>query len=183
MQIKSRLNLSSCIFKAFIGTTLASSIFGCTQIPISPETTSAIGSVVSSGHPAFKYIKTHLLEIAYLDYGPADGETILLYHGWPDSPLAWKHVAPELAKHGYRVLVPTLRGFGDTRFLSDKTQRSGQATALAQDVIDFADALKIDRFTLVGHDWGAGFTYQVAANWPTRVKNLVPTCINQSNVS
>ncbi len=130
-------------------------------------------ATVNVDPPAFKHAKTNLLDIAYLEYGPQDGAPILLYHGWPDSPYAWKTVAPALARHGYRVLVPTLRGFGETRFLSAKTPRSGQATALAQDVIDFADALHINRFTLVGHDWGAGFTYHVAAQWPLRVENLV----------
>jgi pimeloyl-ACP methyl ester carboxylesterase len=120
-----------------------------------------------------KTVRTPVLEIAYEENGPADGPPIVLLHGWPDSVRTWDAVVPALVKAGYRCFVPHLRGFGATRFLDRSTSRSGQATALAQDVIDFADGIGLDRFTLVGHDWGAFAAYLVAANWPLQLKRLV----------
>jgi pimeloyl-ACP methyl ester carboxylesterase len=120
-----------------------------------------------------KHLQTELLEIAYEESGPASGEAIILLHGWPDSLRCWDSVVPELAKAGYRCLVPSLRGFGKTRFLDPLTRRSAQATALAQDLLGFADALGLERFVAVGHDWGAFAVYLVAANWPERVERLV----------
>lgn len=124
-------------------------------------------------HESIKAVRTPVLEVAYEDNGRVDGAPIILLHGWPDSVRTWDAVIPDLAKAGYRCLAPSLRGFGATRFLEQTTRRSGQATALAQDAIDFADALGIERFVLVGHDWGAFAAYLVAANWPQRVKHLV----------
>lgn len=118
-------------------------------------------------------IRTPVLEVAYEESGPVDGTPILLLHGWPDSVRTWDGVVPALVEAGYRCFVPYLRGYGPTRFLAGTTRRSGQATALAQDVIDFADALGLERFTLVGHDWGAFAAYLVAAVWPRRVQRLV----------
>lgn len=120
-----------------------------------------------------KTARTQILEIAYEESGPVDGDPIVLLHGWPDSPRTWDAVLPALTTAGYRCLAPFLRGFGATRFLNDSTPRSGQATALAQDVVDFADAINLGRFTIVGHDWGAFAAYLVAANWPQRIKRII----------
>jgi pimeloyl-ACP methyl ester carboxylesterase len=100
-------------------------------------------------------IRTPLLEIGYEEAGPATGAAVLLLHGWPDSAITWRPVVPALADAGYRVIVPYLRGCGPTRFLDDTTMRSGQLSALGQDVIDFMNALGLERAALVGHDWGA----------------------------
>lgn len=123
--------------------------------------------------PELRTVRTHVLEIAYEEAGPPGGEPVLLLHGWPDSVRTWDAVVPALAGEGYRCLAPYLRGFGPTRFIASSTPRSGQATALAQDAKDFADALGLDRFILVGHDWGGFAAYLVAAIWPERVKRLV----------
>lgn len=123
-------------------------------------------------HRSTRTVRTPVLEIAYEESGPGDGVPIVLLHGWPDSVRTWDAVIPALVDAGYRCLAPYLRGFGATRFLDRSTRRSGQATALAQDVVDFADGIGLDRFTLVGHDWGAFAAYLVAANWPQRVKRL-----------
>src|SRR5437899_12507244 len=96
------------------------------------------------------HTKTELLEIFYEERA-ADGPAILLLHGWPDDILGWRHVAPRLHAAGYRVIVPYLRGFGPTRFVSQKTIRDGRGVALAQDAIDLADALGIESFALAGH--------------------------------
>jgi pimeloyl-ACP methyl ester carboxylesterase len=118
-------------------------------------------------------IRTPVLEIAYLESGPADGPPVILLHGWPSDVHDYDGVAPPLAAAGYRVLVPWLRGFGATRFLDPATPRSGQQAALGADVRDFIDALAIPRATLVGYDWGGRAACVVAALWPERVAGLV----------
>jgi pimeloyl-ACP methyl ester carboxylesterase len=120
-----------------------------------------------------KTIRTPVLEIAYLESGPADGPPVVLLHGWPSDVHDYDGVAPPLAEAGFRVLVPWLRGFGPTRFLSDATPRSGQQAALGADVRDFMDALAIPRAILVGYDWGGRAACVVAALWPERVAGLV----------
>ncbi len=119
--------------------------------------------------PASKQLRSKFLDIAYLEYGPAEGTPIVLLHGWPDDAATWRHVAPVLAAAGYRVLCPWLRGFGETRFRNAATPRSGQLSALAADLIQFADALGLIRFAVVGHDWGARAAYIAAALWPERI--------------
>jgi pimeloyl-ACP methyl ester carboxylesterase len=120
-----------------------------------------------------KQIDAGVLNVAYAEAGPADGPPIILLHGWPYDIYRFVDVAPLLASAGYRVLIPYLRGYGATRFLSNETVRNGQPAALATDVIDFMDALKIDKATLAGFDWGARTADIVAALWPERVKALV----------
>ncbi len=120
-----------------------------------------------------KNINAGLLNIAYAEAGPAGGPPVILLHGWPYDIHSFVDVAPALASAGYRVLVPYLRGYGPTRFLSSDTVRNGQPAALAVDVIDFMDALKIEKAVLAGFDWGARSADIVAALWPERVKALV----------
>src|SRR5262249_20935676 len=104
--------------------------------------------------------------------GPAEGRPVLLVHGWPDAPRGWRQVAARLHEAGWRTIAPYLRGSGGTRFLAPQTPRSGHAIALAQAVIDPADSLGLDRFPVVGHDWGARAAYTVAALFPDRVTSI-----------
>ena len=129
------------------------------------------GTNVSFG--PLKHINAGLLNVAYAEAGPADGPPVILLHGWPYDIHSFVDVTPMLASAGYRVLVPYLRGYGATRFLSSETFRNGQPSALAVDVIDFMDALKIEKAVLAGFDWGARSADIVAALWPERVKALV----------
>ncbi|WFC42503.1 alpha/beta hydrolase [Pseudoxanthomonas sp. SE1] len=122
---------------------------------------------------ANKHINAGDLRIGYADLGPAKGEVIILLHGWPYDINSYAEVAPQLAARGYRVIVPHLRGYGTTTFLSADTPRNGQPAALASDVIALMDALEIRRATLAGYDWGARSADIVAAIWPERVKALV----------
>ncbi|ASV39017.1 alpha/beta hydrolase [Pseudomonas sp. NS1(2017)] len=132
--------------------------------------------VVASAQTAFgtlKHVKAGLLDVAYAEVGPATGPAVILLHGWPYDIDSYAQVAPLLAAKGYRVLIPYARGYGGTRFLSDNSLRNGQPAALASDVIDFMDALKIKQAVLGGYDWGARSADIVSALWPERVKALV----------
>ncbi|WP_267221425.1 alpha/beta fold hydrolase [Dyella silvae] len=120
-----------------------------------------------------KHVHAGVLDVAYAEMGPANGPVVILLHGWPYDIHSFEQVAPALAAKGYRVLVPYTRGYGDTRFLSDSTERNGEPAAVAQDVIDFMDALQIKRAVLGGFDWGARSADIVATLWPNRVKALV----------
>ena len=125
-------------------------------------------------------VRTPVLEIGYLESGPAEGPPVILLHGWPSDVHDWDEVVPPLAEAGYRVLVPWLRGFGPTRFLDPATSRSGQQAALGADLRDFMDALGINRALLAGYDWGGRAACVVAALWPERVRGLVT--INGYNI-
>jgi pimeloyl-ACP methyl ester carboxylesterase len=114
-------------------------------------------------------VRSNVLEIAYDDVGDTSGAPVFLLHGWPDTARGWRHVAHRLASSGFRAIVPDNRGTGGTTFRSPDTPRDGQAVALAQDTIDLADALGLDRFAVVGHDWGARAAYTLAALAPERV--------------
>lgn len=120
-----------------------------------------------------KQIDAGVLNIGYAETGPESGTPVILLHGWPYDIYSYADVAVILAEKGYRVLVPYLRGYGSTRFLSDKTLRNGQQSVLAVDVIEFMNALKIDKAIIGGFDWGARTANIVAALWPERVKALV----------
>jgi pimeloyl-ACP methyl ester carboxylesterase len=126
----------------------------------------------SSFHPV-KQIKTGTLDIGYAEEGPAGGQPVILLHGWPYDIHSYTEVSTLLAAKGYRVLIPYLRGYGSTRFLDPKAVRNGQQSALAQDVIDFMDALKIPKAIIGGFDWGARTADIVAALWPERTVALV----------
>jgi pimeloyl-ACP methyl ester carboxylesterase len=119
-----------------------------------------------------KTIRTELLEIAYLDDGPKDGEPILALHGWPESPVGFEEISSRLHEAGFRTIAPFLRGFGDTRFLSPSTPRVGVAAALAQDALDLMDGLGIHRFSVIGHDWGARTGYALAVLARERLNSL-----------
>ena len=123
--------------------------------------------------PSVRRIRTGVLEIAYEESGPADGAPVILLHGWPYDPRDYDEAAPLLAAAGCRVIVPYLRGFGPTRFLSDATLRSGQQAALGSDLKELMDALGIKRAVLAGYDWGGRAACVVAALWPERARCLV----------
>jgi pimeloyl-ACP methyl ester carboxylesterase len=120
-----------------------------------------------------RQIDAGLLNVGYVDVGPADGPAVLLLHGWPYDIHSYVDVAPLLSGAGYRVIVPYLRGFGTTRFMSDATFRNGEQAALALDVIALLDALEIERAIVAGFDWGARTADIVAALWPERCNGLV----------
>lgn len=120
-----------------------------------------------------KQVNAGLLSVSYVEEGPAGGPAVILLHGWPYDIHSFIDVTPLLASAGYRVLVPFLRGYGSTRFLSSSAMRNGQPAALAVDVVDLMDALKIPSATLAGFDWGGRSADIVAALWPGRCKALV----------
>lgn len=125
-----------------------------------------------SAHAGFSRTTTELLEIAFLHANAGSDRVALLLHGWPDDATTWTSVAQRLSAAGIRTIVPWLRGFGDTRFLSDATLRDGRTAALAQDALDLMDALDVERFAVVGHDWGARTAYALAAIAPERVEAI-----------
>jgi pimeloyl-ACP methyl ester carboxylesterase len=132
---------------------------------IKPGTNTSVGSL--------KRIDAGALNVGYAEAGPADGPAVILLHGWPYDIHSYVDVAPLLASAGYRVIVPYLRGYGPTRFLSSETVRNGQQAVTAVDTVALMDALKLDRAILAGYDWGARTANVVAALWPERCKAMV----------
>jgi pimeloyl-ACP methyl ester carboxylesterase len=122
---------------------------------------------------ALKEVDAGLLSVGYAEAGPPDGPAVILLHGWPYDIHSYADVTRLLASAGYRVIVPYLRGYGTTRFLSDATHRNGQQSVLGVDVIAFMDALGIDAAIIGGFDWGARTANVVAALWPNRCKAMV----------
>jgi pimeloyl-ACP methyl ester carboxylesterase len=122
---------------------------------------------------ALKQVDAGVLSIGYAEAGPPEGRAVILLHGWPYDIHSFADVTPALAAAGYHVIVPFVRGYGTTRFLSDGTPRNGQQAALAADVIAHMDALSIDRAILAGFDWGARSANVIAALWPDRCQALV----------
>src|SRR5450432_53429 len=114
-----------------------------------------------------------LLDVGYAEAGPADGPAVMLLHGWPYDIHSYADVAPLLTTKGYRVIVPYLRGFGTTRFLSNDTLRNGQQSVIAVDIIALMDALKIQKAIIAGFDWGARTACIMAALWPEYCKAIV----------
>ncbi|SFN21692.1 Pimeloyl-ACP methyl ester carboxylesterase [Chitinophaga sp. YR627] len=127
----------------------------------------------TSSFDHIKQIKAGVLDVGYAEAGPADGEPVILLHGWPYDIYSYKEVSDILAAKGFRVLIPYLRGYGTTRFLSGATPRNGQQSVVAVDIIEFMDALKIKKAVVGGFDWGARTADIMAALWPERVKGLV----------
>ncbi len=124
-----------------------------------------------------KRLQTSKLDIAYLEGGSPAGQPMLLLHGWPDDPTGLSDVAERLQTHGFRTIVPWLRGFGPTRFRSPETVRDGRAVALARDAIDLLDGLGIERCSVVGHDWGGRAAYNLAALIPDRLDMIAALAI------
>jgi pimeloyl-ACP methyl ester carboxylesterase len=136
----------------------------------------AAGNAAASGSSSFasiRQINAGVLNVAYAEAGPVDGQPVLLLHGWPYDIHSFVEVAPLLAEAGYRVIVPYLRGYGGTHFLSAATPRNGQQAALGVDAVALLDALRIDRAIVAGFDWGARTANVIAALWPQRCKAMV----------
>ena len=168
--------------RRFLGT--AAMTVAAAQFAMASSAVAQSSSAKPAGAPAIKpgantsfgplkQINAGVLNVGYAEAGPADGPVVILLHGWPYDIHAFVDVAPALASAGFRVIVPYLRGYGTTRFLSADTVRNGQPAALATDIIDLMDALKIDKALLAGFDWGARTAAILAALWPQRVKALV----------
>lgn len=137
----------------------------------SPQPSTGRDGATSFG--ALKQVEAGVLSVGYAEAGPADGPVVLLLHGWPYDIYSYVDVAPILASAGYRVVIPYLRGYGTTRFLSDDTARNGQQAALAVDMIAFLDVLGVKQAVVAGYDWGARTADIMAALWPERCTGLV----------
>ena len=156
----------TCAFAAFIAMGSGYAQTSKEDVPrIEPGTNTSFGPV--------KQINAGLLSVGYVEAGPADGPVVILLHGWPYDIHSYADVTPLLASAGYRVIVPYLRGYGTTRFLSDETFRNGQQSAVALDIINLMDALKIERAVIGGFDWGARTADIMAVLWPERCKGIV----------
>ena len=141
------------------------------------KTTSAVPPASSEGGSksfgAIRHINAGALDVAYAEAGPGTGPAAILLHGWPYDIHSFVDVAPLLAARGYRVIVPHLRGYGPTRFLSNDAVRNGQPAAVASDLVALMDALHIEKAVLAGFDWGARTANIIGALWPERCKAMV----------
>jgi pimeloyl-ACP methyl ester carboxylesterase len=166
----------------FLGT--AALTLSATQFGLIDRADAQAGKTAATDMPAIKpgtntsftplkQIDAGVLNIGYAEAGPADGPPVILLHGWPYDIYSFVDVTPLLASVGYRVIVPYLRGYGTTKFLSSETFRNGQPSAVAVDIIAFMDALKIEKATLAGFDWGARTANIMAVLWPERCKAVV----------
>jgi len=138
-----------------------------------PESANTAADTNNKSFGPLKQIDAGLLNVGYAEAGPGSGPPVILLHGWPYDIYSFVDVAPLLASAGYRVIVPYLRGYGTTRFLSKDTFRNGQPSVVALDTIALMDALKIQNAILAGFDWGARTADDIAALWPERCKALV----------
>jgi pimeloyl-ACP methyl ester carboxylesterase len=168
--------------RRFLGTavmTIAAAKFGVNDSAAAQSGSANSASVptlkswTNKSFRSLKQIDAGALNVGFAEAGPAAGPTVILLHGWPYDIYSYVDVTPLLASAGYRVIVPYVRGYGTTRFLSNETFRNGQPSAMAVDVIAFMDALKIEKATLAGFDWGARTANIIAALWPERCKAMV----------
>jgi pimeloyl-ACP methyl ester carboxylesterase len=168
--------------RRFFGT--AAATFAAAQLGLIGSAAAQSGTARPAGLPAIqpgtntsfgapKQIDAGVLNVGYAELGPANGPAVVLLHGWPYDIHSYVDVAPVLASAGYRVIVPYLRGYGTTRFLSNETVRNGQQSVVALDAIALMDALKIEKATIGGFDWGARTANIIAALWPERCKAMV----------
>jgi pimeloyl-ACP methyl ester carboxylesterase len=132
-----------------------------------------VGLRTNTSFGKLRQIDAGVLNVGYAEAGPSDGPPVILLHGWPYDIHTYVDVAPLLAESGYRAIVPYLRGYGTTRFLSSGTARNGQQSVIAVDIIALMDALKLDKPVIAGCDWGARTANIIAALWPERCKALV----------
>ncbi|MBR1217932.1 alpha/beta hydrolase [Bradyrhizobium sp. U87765 SZCCT0131] len=164
--------------RRFLGTAAAALAAASFGVPATARAQAAgpapsSAAATGNGFGPLKQIRAGDLDVGYVEVGPAGGPVVLCLHGWPYDIHSYAEVAPLLAARGYRVIVPYLRGYGTTRFLSDATPRNGQQAVVAADALALLDALKIERAVLAGYDWGARTADIVAALAPQRVKALV----------
>ena len=176
---KVKFNLHRRRFLGVSAMTIAAAqlgMLGCATAPTSMAKSSDQPTVKPGTHTSFgplKQINAGLLNVGYAEAGPSNGPAVLLLHGWPYDIHSFVDVAPLLAAKGYRVIVPYLRGYGTTRFLSSATFRNGQPAVVALDILALMDALKIERAILGAFDWGARTADIIAAIFPQRCKALV----------
>jgi pimeloyl-ACP methyl ester carboxylesterase len=167
--------------RRFFGTammSMAAARFGMNSISSTAISETIAGKGIMTAPPSrsfdsLKQIDAGLLNVGYAETGPANGPAVVLLHGWPYDIHSYVDVAPLLAARGYRVIIPHLRGFGTTHFLSGDTIRNGEQAVIAVDVIALMDALKIQKAIVGGFDWGSRTAAIMAALWPERVKALV----------
>lgn len=160
-------------FLSFAAMTVAAAGIG--ELDLAPQAIpqKQRANVKNTSFGPLKQVDAGVLSVSYAEAGPPNGRAVILLHGWPYDIHSFVDVAPLLAEAGYRVIVPYLRGYGTTRFLSGETFRNGQPSALAVDLTALMDALKIEKAILAGFDWGARSADIVAALWPERCKALV----------
>jgi len=161
--------------RRFLGTTIAS--VGAMQLGLSDfafaQTSGPARASSTAGFADIRQIDAGALNVGYAEAGPANGPVVMLLHGWPYDIYSFAEVAPLLTAQGYRVIMPYLRGYGSTRFLSADTPRNGQQAVVAVDIIALMDALKIPQASFGAFDWGARTANIIAALWPERVKSMV----------
>ena len=175
-KITEAINQPRRYFVGAAAVTAAAAQLGIVGSTAAQTTARQLPSVTSGTHTSFGALKqtdAGVLSVAYAEAGPPDGSPVILLHGWPYDIYSFVDVAPLLASAGYRVIVPYLRGYGATRFLSSDTVRNGQPSAIASDAVAFMDALKIDKAIFAGFDWGARTVNIVSALWPERCTGTV----------
>jgi pimeloyl-ACP methyl ester carboxylesterase len=149
------------------------SMIGPTHAETKPTALPAIKPGTHTSFGSLRQIDAGVLNVGYAEAGPADGPAVILLHGWPYDIYSFVDVAPLLASTGHRVIVPYLRGYGTTRFLSNTTARNGQQSVVAADIVALMDALNIQQAAIGGFDWGARTADIIAALWPERCKALI----------
>jgi pimeloyl-ACP methyl ester carboxylesterase len=152
---------------------LGAAVLAAAVAELAPTAMAQAAAATVAGFPPLRHVQAGVLDVAYAELGPADGPPVILLHGWPYDIHSFAEVAPLLAAKGYRVIVPYVRGYGPTRFLSADTFRNGQPSAVALDTVAMMDALKIKSAILAGFDWGGRTGDVIAALWPERCKGLV----------
>jgi pimeloyl-ACP methyl ester carboxylesterase len=148
-------------------------VLGSTDAKTKPADLPTVKPGTNTSFAALKQIDAGLLNVGYAEAGPSSGPAVILLHGWPYDIYSFVDVAPLLASAGYRVIIPYLRGYGTTRFLSGQTLRNGQQSVVAIDIIALMDALKLQKAIIAGFDWGARTANIIAALWPERCKAMV----------
>ena len=167
--VKSTIIITSTV-KSFL---IIAFFFTIAQISAQSQSQKSNEMTVNNPLGTVKQINAGLLNVGYTEAGPSNRNTVILLHGWPYDIHSYDEVVPILVANGYRVITPYLRGFGTTHFLSIDTFRNGQQAALAKDILDLMDALKIDKAIIGGFDWGARTAVVMAALWPERLQGLV----------
>jgi pimeloyl-ACP methyl ester carboxylesterase len=171
---ENRRRFLSTAAMTFVATQVA--VIGSAKAQSNTQKSAVLPTVKRGTNASFASLKqtnAGLLNVGYAEAGPADGPAVVLLHGWPYDIYSYVDVAPLLASAGYRVIVPYLRGYGTTHFISSHTARNGQQSVVAVDVIALMDALQIKQAILAGYDWGARTADIIAALWPERCKALV----------
>jgi pimeloyl-ACP methyl ester carboxylesterase len=148
-------------------------VLGSADAKTKPADLPTVKPGTNTSFAALKQIDAGLLNVGYAEAGPSSGPAVILLHGWPYDIYSFVDVAPLLASAGYRVIIPYLRGYGTTRFLSGQTLRNGQQSAVAIDIIALMDSLKLQKAIIAGFDWGARTANIIAALWPERCKAMV----------